>query len=84
MWQPIGPRVADESSSRPSIQQQPAIRSFDTRFLAMTRIGDVITAEAEVTEKFSAHGRRFARITLGASDQHGEAKTAGTAVVELT
>jgi acyl dehydratase len=33
---------------------QDRIRSFDTRFQAMTQIGDAITAKTHVTEKFSA------------------------------
>lgn len=62
---------------------QSALRAFDTRFLAMTRIGDAITARARVVEKFEEEGERRVRLELGASDRRGEAKTAGTAVVAL-
>ena len=62
---------------------QPMIRELDTRFQAVTRIGDVLTAAASVTEKFEADGRRYVRLELGAADQNGEAKTSGTALVEF-
>lgn len=62
---------------------QAAIRSFDTRFQAVTRIGDAITVRGEVTDKFDDDGRRCARIELTACDQRGETKTRASAVVEL-
>jgi len=62
---------------------QSAIRSFDTRFLAMTHIGDEITVNARVVEKFSDAGANCVRVELAATDQHGEVKTAGSAVVAL-
>jgi acyl dehydratase len=62
---------------------QTAIRAFDTRFEAVTRIGDVITARGEVVEKFVDDGRRCVRVAVTAVDQHGESKTSGSAVVEL-
>lgn len=63
---------------------QTAIRSFDTRFLNPTRIGDVITAHGEVVETFIADdGAHCVRVALGASDQHGQAKTSGNAVIVL-
>ncbi|MEQ8493343.1 MAG: MaoC/PaaZ C-terminal domain-containing protein [Gammaproteobacteria bacterium] len=60
-----------------------AIRSFDTRFLAVTRIGDAITARKVITEKFELGDEHRVRIALEAVDQHGEAKTRGSAVVAL-
>ncbi len=60
---------------------QAAIRSFETRFLAMTRIGDAITVRGRITEKFDDAGTRCARVELTATDQRGEIKTAGGAVV---
>ena len=62
---------------------QQAIVSFDTRFLAMTRIGDAITATGRVTEKFSDGDNRCIRVEVQAADQNGEAKTSGTAVIAL-
>lgn len=62
---------------------QSAIRSMDTRFLAMTRIGDAITARGRIVEKFVEGQARCVRLEIGASDQRGEAKTAGTAILVL-
>ncbi len=63
---------------------QTAIATFDTRFLAMTRIGDAITARGRVSEKrVDQDGRRCVRVTLEAVDQRGEVKTSGTALVVL-
>ena len=60
-----------------------AIRRFDTRFLAVTRVGDVITASAQVVEKLDDAGARCVRLELAAVDQRGEFKTRGSAVVAL-
>ncbi len=60
-----------------------AIRRFDTRFLAVTRVGDVITASARVVEKLDDAGSRCVRLELAAVDQRGEFKTRGSAVVAL-
>lgn len=63
---------------------QAALREFSTRFLAMTRIGHAITVRGEVTARFTAEdGTSCLRLALTASDQHGEAKTAGEAVIAL-
>ncbi|MCB1153049.1 MAG: dehydratase [Gammaproteobacteria bacterium] len=62
---------------------QSAIVSFDTRFLAVTRIGDAITARGEVIEKFVDGERRCVRVAVSAVDQHGETKTSGSAIVAL-
>ncbi|MEQ8661822.1 MAG: MaoC/PaaZ C-terminal domain-containing protein [Gammaproteobacteria bacterium] len=60
-----------------------AIRAFDTRFLAVTRVGDAITAHGTVTEKLVQDGERRVRIALAAVDQQGEEKTRGSALVAL-
>ena len=63
---------------------QAALREFDTRFLAMTRIGHAITVRGEVTERITAaDGATCLRVALTARDQHGEAKTAGEAIIAL-
>ncbi len=62
---------------------QSAIRSFDTRFQAMTRVGDAITASGRVVEKFTDGVEQCVRIELAAADHGGEIKAVGTAVVAL-
>ncbi len=60
---------------------QGAIRSFDTRFQAMTRIGDAITVRGRIAEKFDDAGTPCVRVELTATDQRGDVKTAGGAVI---
>lgn len=60
-----------------------ALRSFDTRFLAITRIGDQITCAGHVVEKFADAGESRVRVVITARDQRGEIKTQGEAVVAL-
>ncbi len=62
---------------------QTQILSFDTRFLAMTRIGDAITASARVSEKFIDGDQRCVRVDVQAADHKGELKTTGVAVIAL-
>jgi acyl dehydratase len=62
---------------------QSALRSFGTRFQAMTRVGDQITCTARVTEKFEHQGERLVRVAIVAADQRGEVKTQGEATLAL-
>lgn len=62
---------------------QAQLRSFETRFTALTRIGDEITCEAEVAERFEADGEQRLRLLVRAVDQRGEVKTQGQAVIGL-
>jgi acyl dehydratase len=64
--------------------EQARIRGFETRFTAMTRVGDAITCEAEVAEKLLEAGEQRLRLALRAFDQRGEVKTQGWAVVDIT
>ena len=63
--------------------RQDAIRSFDTRFQAMTRVGDAITVHGRVVEKFIDGDANCVRIDVAAIDQHSEVKAVGSAVVVL-
>ncbi len=62
---------------------QAAIRNFQTRFMAMTRIGDAITVRARVTEKREQGGERCVLVEISSANQHGEVKTTGTALLAL-
>ena len=62
---------------------QSAVRGFETRFLAITRVGDRITASGRVVEKLAVGDERCVRVEIIASDQTGEAKTSGSAVIAL-
>ena len=59
------------------------IRSFSTRFAAITQVGAELTCEGTVTEIFQEAGERRARIALTTKDEHGEVKLAGEAVVAI-
>ena len=62
---------------------QSAIRQFQTRFMAMTRIGDAITARARVVEKRDAGAERCVLVEVSTANQHGEVKTTGSALIAL-
>ena len=62
---------------------QAAIRSFQNRFMAMTHIGDVITARARVTAKRDVDGTHCVEVEVTTTNQHGEVKTAGSALIAL-
>jgi acyl dehydratase len=63
---------------------QGAIRSFNTRFMAITRVGDQITCTASVIEKLQHGHDKLVRISIAARDQRGEVKTQGEALVALS
>jgi len=60
-----------------------AIRSFATRFVAITQLGASISCEGVVTELTETAGERQARIALMAQDEKGEVKLTGEAVVAI-
>ena len=53
------------------------------RFVAITRVGDVITCRAQVAEHFSEADEPRIRLTLTASDQQGQVKVQGEAVLAV-
>jgi acyl dehydratase len=60
-----------------------AIRSFSTRFVAITQLAAGLTCEGSVVELFEAAGEKRARLSLTAKDEKGEVKLAGEAVIAL-
>ena len=59
---------------------QTAIRALNTRFVAITHVGDRITCRGTVVEKLAD---RQVRLALTAQDDGGIVKLAGEAIVEL-
>jgi acyl dehydratase len=47
-------------------------------------VGDLITCSGTVTELFEAEGERRARLSLQTTNQHGQVKLIGDAVVALS
>jgi acyl dehydratase len=62
---------------------QTAIRSFTTRFTAITRVGDQIVCTGKVAEKMEKGGEKQVRLEITAANQDGEVKAAADAVVAL-
>ena len=59
------------------------IRSFSTRFAAITQLGAALTCEGTVTELIEQGGEKRAKLALTTKDQSGEIKLAGDADIAL-
>ncbi|WP_342722585.1 MaoC family dehydratase [Bradyrhizobium sp. B097] len=59
------------------------IRSFSTRFAAITQLGAALTCEGTVTELIEQGGEKRVKLALTTKDQNGEIKLAGEAVIAL-
>jgi acyl dehydratase len=62
---------------------QSALRSFNTRFTAITRVGEKIVVTGKVVEKTQSGGDKLVRLELTAANDKGEPRGAGEAVVAL-
>ncbi|WP_158814310.1 MaoC family dehydratase [Methylocapsa sp. S129] len=60
-----------------------AVRSFSTRFSAITQLGARLTCEGAVAELFDHLSEKRARLALTVKDEHGETKLAGEAIIAL-
>jgi acyl dehydratase len=63
---------------------QQHIREYGVRFVAITQVGEAITCSGTVTELFEAGGERRARLALQTTNQHGQVKLTGDAVVAIS
>jgi acyl dehydratase len=63
---------------------QSALREYGVRFVAITQVGAQVRCEGRVTEKFEQDGERRVRVELSTTDQNGQAKLAGDAVIALS
>jgi acyl dehydratase len=61
----------------------PRLRSFSTRFVAITQLGAELTCEGHVTELVEQDGERCAKLALTTKDQNGELKLAGEALITI-
>ena len=55
--------------------------NLETRFIALTQIGDTITFTGEVTELFHKNGVEYAQVALAAFRQNGERTLDGKALI---
>lgn len=63
---------------------QKDIRQYGVRFASIIQVHDRITCSGKIVEKYELNGERLARLELIASNQEGEVKLAGQAVVALS
>ncbi len=62
---------------------QRQIRDFGVRFVGITHLGHQITCSGRVTEVFESNGEKRARLEIQTTNQYGDAKVLGDAVVAL-
>ena len=60
---------------------QSAIRSLDIRFAAITQVGEAITCNGKVTEKFEQDGQQLVRLQVATANQDGVTKLTGEALI---
>lgn len=63
---------------------QTALLDLNVRFAAMTQVGECITCQGEVTDKFEVAGERRVRLSISTRNEQGQVKLAGEAVVALS
>ncbi|MBO4223825.1 MaoC family dehydratase [Bradyrhizobium neotropicale] len=59
------------------------LRTFATRFVAITQLGARLTCEGTVAELFEENGERRVRLALTTKDERGEVKLEGSAVIAV-
>lgn len=59
------------------------LRTFSTRFVAITQLGARLTCEGHVSELVEHNGEPCAKLALTTKDENGEIKLAGEAVIAL-
>ena len=59
------------------------LRSFSTRFVAITQLGARLTCEGHVSELVEHNGERCAKLALTTKDENGDVKLSGEAIIAL-
>lgn len=62
---------------------QSRIRQYDARFAGITHLGNTITCSGEVIELLELNGEACARVAVTSSNQYGQNKIVGEAIVAL-
>lgn len=62
---------------------QGQLRKFDARFQGITHLGSAMRCSGRVTEKLEHNGEQCVRIELSSSNQFGQTKIVGEALVAL-
>ncbi|MDP1685217.1 MaoC family dehydratase [Hydrogenophaga sp.] len=62
---------------------QSRLRQYDARFAGITHLGNVMSCSGEVIELMELDGEACARVAVTSTNQHGQTKIAGVAIVAL-
>ncbi|MEP9320304.1 MaoC family dehydratase [Pseudomonas sp. LABIM340] len=62
---------------------QRQLRGFDVRFAGITHLGHQITCSGKVVEKFEAEGEQRVKLEIQTTNQYGETRIVGDAIVAL-
>ncbi|WIE48437.1 MaoC family dehydratase [Pseudomonas sp. GM17] len=62
---------------------QSRLRSFGVRFQGLTHLGNVITCQGRVSEIVEVNGERCARVEVSTSNQYGQIKIVGDALIAI-
>lgn len=62
---------------------QRQLRQFGVRFVGITHLGHEITCSGRVVEKFEADGERRVKVEIQTTNQYGEPRVLGDAVIAL-
>lgn len=62
---------------------QRQVRQFGVRFVGITHLGHQITCKGRVVEKFEADGERRVKVEIQTTNQYGEPRVLGDAVIAL-
>ena len=62
---------------------QSQLRRFDVRFMGITHLGNAMTCTGKVLEKLEHQGERCVRVEVQTTNQYGQTKIAGEALVAL-
>ncbi len=62
---------------------QTAIRQYGIRFAAITAVHDRISCHGKIVEKYQQNGEHLVRLEVTATNQEGEIKLSGQAVIAL-
>lgn len=62
---------------------QSQLRKFDVRFSGITHLGHIIRCSGRVVEKLEVNGERCVRVEVQNTNQYGQTKIAGEALVAL-
>lgn len=62
---------------------QARLRQYEARFAGITHLGNVITCTGEVVELMDLDGEACARVAVTSTNQYGQQKIVGEAIVAL-